>query len=611
MAKRIPRQSNISGAKEKDLHNLRHSYAHVLAAAVLELFPDAKFGVGPVIENGFFYDFQLPRALTPSDLPKLEKRMKQIIAQRREFKRQELSFADTKMFFKNKQQPFKVELVDDLEKKGTTYAGEGEEVGADNVTNEALEAGKVTIYSIGTFDDLCRGGHVQNTGDLNAEAFRLNKISGAYWRADQKNAQLQRVYGIAFTSKQELEEHQKLLEEAAKRDHRKIGQQLELFLFHETAPGMPYWLPNGMIMYNELVRFWREEHSARGYHEIVSPLLNKKELYVQSGHFAHYWKNMFVANMGKEEEYGVKAMNCPNAMIVFGCKPHSYRDLPLRLSDTDTLHRYEPSGTLNGLLRVREFRQDDAHIFVTEDQIEKEYEEIFAITKRFYGVFRMDYAYRLGTRPAKFVGDVSTWDRAEALLHTILKKSKKPFTVLEGDGAFYGPKVDIIMHDALGREWQMGTIQLDFQQPRQFDLQYTAQDGSPQTPVVIHRVIYGSLERFIGILIEHTTGNLPVWLSPVQVQIIPVSEKFSKAAQKLGMEIASTGIRVHVDDANESVGKKIRNSSIQKIPYVLVIGEKEAKAAKLTVRIRGTERLLEITKKQFVEKVQDELKNRQ
>ncbi len=608
MAKRIPARQRTTN--DGQLHNVRHSFAHVLAAAVQELFPEAKFGVGPVIENGFYYDFLLPRPLTPGDLPKIEKQMKRMIAKKFDFKRQELSFADAKAFFENKKQQFKVELIGDLEKKGTTYAGDGEETRAEEATDKALAGGKVTIYSNGTFDDLCRGGHVGNTGELNAEAFRLHKISGAYWRADQKNAQLQRVYGFVFSTKQELDEHLKLLEEAAKRDHRRIGQQLALFMFHETAPGMPYWLPNGMIVYNELIRFWREEHETRGYHEIASPLLNKRELYVRSGHFVHYWESMFVANMGKDEEYGIKAMNCPNAMVVFGSQPHSYRDLPLRLSDTDTLHRYEASGTLNGLFRVRGFRQDDAHIFVAENQVEKEYQEIFALTKRFYSVFRVDYSYRLGTRPKKFVGDVATWDRAENILHSILKKSGKPFTVLDGDGAFYGPKVDILMHDALGREWQMGTIQLDFQQPRQFQLQYTAKDGSLQTPVVIHRVIYGSLERFIGILLEHTAGNLPVWLFPVQVQLIPVGSRHEKHCAKLHKEFRAAGIRTAVDDANETVGNKIRKAALQKIPYVLVIGDKEAKAAKLAVRIRGSERLLSVSKKRFMERVKEEIAGR-
>ena len=398
-----------------------------------------------------------------------------------------------------------------------------------------------------------------------------------------------------------------MVEEARKRDHKILGPQLELFMFHQTSPGMPYWLPNGVVIYNRLIEFWREEHQKRDYQEIVSPLLNKKELYITSGHYDHYWSDMFVANMDENEVYGVKAMNCPNAMIVFGSKGRSYRNLPLRLSDTDTLHRYERSGTLNGLLRVREFRQDDAHIFVTEEQIGSEYKQIFEIVERFYSIFGMHYTFRLGTRPESFLGDVETWDQAEKTLQEILESSGKEFNILPGDGAFYGPKVDIVMKDALGREWQMGTIQLDFHQPRRFNLEYTAADGSKKTPVAIHRVIYGSMERFIGILIEHYAGAFPVWLSPVQVAVLPITDKQNNWAEEVSNELKEAGVRVEINKDNETLGKKIRGAETQKIPYLLIVGDKEIEAKSVAVRQRGKGDLGQIKTNEFLKKIKEEI----
>ncbi|HEV8601067.1 MAG TPA: threonine--tRNA ligase, partial [Patescibacteria group bacterium] len=501
---------------DEKLHNLRHSLAHILASAVTEMFPKAQLGVGPVIETGFFYDFLLPRSLTPNDLAALEKRMRELVKQKLAFERQEMSTSEAKTYFDHAHQPFKVELIKDIEKFGTTEADKilnsEEGLSVEKKSNEKTE--KVSLYKTGKFIDLCRGGHVANTSEIDPQSFKLNKISGAYWRGNQENPQMQRIYGLAFKSKLILDEYLHQLEEAEKRDHKKLGPKLGLFMFHHTSPGMPYWLPKGVIIYNELVNFWRVDHAKRDYQEIVSPLLNKKELYQTSGHYEHYWKDMFSVKTKDGEEYGIKAMNCPNAMVIFGSQLRSYKDLPLRLSDTDTLHRNEISGALNGLFRVREFRQDDAHCFVTEEQIGEEYEAIFEIVDKFYSIFNLEYSFRLGTRPESFMGEIKTWDKAEKTLQDILKKSGKKFTVTEKDGAFYGPKVDILMKDTLGREWQMGTVQLDFQQPRRFNLEYTAADGSKKTPVAIHRVVYGSLERFIGILIEHFAGEFPVWLSP-------------------------------------------------------------------------------------------------
>ena len=381
-------------------------------------------------------------------------------------------------------------------------------------------------------------------------------------------------------------------------------------MFHHTAPGMPYWLPKWVLLYNELVQFWREEHQRREYQEIASPLLNKKELYVTSGHYEHFWPDMFTVKTTENEEYGVKAMNCPNAMIVFGSKTRSYRDLPLRLSDTDTLHRNELSGTLNGLLRVREFRQDDAHIFVAEEDIGAEYKRVFEIVERFYSIFGMSYTFRLGTRPESFMGEISTWDKAEAALKQILEASGKEYFVLAGDGAFYGPKVDIVMKDVLGREWQMGTIQLDFQQPASFKLEYAAADGTQKTPVAIHRVIYGSMERFIGILIEHYAGAFPLWLSPVQVRVLPVSEKHNSYAQEILSELKAANIRAEVDDSNETLGKKIRAGKTEKIPYLLVVGDKEVEAKTVSVESRDKGKLDAVSVADFVAKASEEIKLR-
>jgi len=589
------------------LHNLRHSLAHVLASAVMEMFPKAQLGIGPVIENGFFYDFLLPRSLTPADLAHLEKRMRALVKEKLSFERQDLSTHEAKTFFDHEHQPFKVELIKDIEKHGTTVFDEIE----NEIPNTKYQIpNTISLYKTGKFTDLCRGGHVGNTSEIDPQSFKLSKISGAYWRGDQKNPQMQRIYGLAFESKKELDEYVKLQEEIGKRDHKILGPKLELFMFHHTAPGMPYWLPKGMIVMNQLIDFWRKSHIKRTYQEIASPILNKKELYQTSGHFEHYWEEMFTSKTLDKEEYGVKAMNCPNAMIVFGSKPHSYKDLPLRLSDTDPLHRFELSGVLNGLLRTREFRQDDAHIYLTEDQIEEECERLFEIVEEFYSLFNLEYSFRLGTRPEGFLGDVKTWDKAEAILQKILKNSKKKYSVAEKDGAFYGPKIDIIMTDVLGRNWQMGTIQLDFQQPKRFNLTYTDKDGSKKTPVVIHRVIYGSLERFIALLIEHYAGAFPTWLSPVQVKILPITDGQNKYAESVKVELMENNIRVELDDRAESVGKKIREAAMEKVPYMLIIGEKEAKAKSVSVRGRNQKDLGSQKLEKFIKQILEEIKKR-
>jgi len=554
--------------KMLDLEKLRHSTAHLLAAAILKLWPNTKLGIGPVIEDGFYYDFDSDHIFSPEDFPKIEKTMKKLISGNYKFEKQLIDVSTAKKQFKD--DPYKLDLIKEFEKENK----------------------QLSFYKTGDFIDLCRGPHIESTKDI--KAFKLLKVAAAYWRGDSNNKQLQRIYGTSFFSQKELDEYIHMLEEAKKRDHRLIGKQLGLFMFHETSPGMPYWLPNGLILYNELVKFWRDEHTKLSYKEIASPLLNKKELYETSGH----WSN-----------YCTKPMNCPNAMIVFKFMQVSYKDFPLRLSDTDRLHRYELSGTLNGLLRVRSFQQDDSHNFVSEDMIKSEYKHIFDVCEKFYNLFNLEYFFRMGTRPEKFLGDPKTWDKAEKTLKEILKESNKKFDILEGDGAFYGPKIDILMKDCLGREWQMGTIQLDFQLPQRFELKYTDKDGKDKTPIVIHRVIYGSLERFIGILIEHTAGKFPLWLSPVQVSIITVADRHIDFANKLRDELVNNNIRVEVDNRSESIGKKVRDQQAMKINYIITVGDREIASKELAIRDREN-KVINITKECFIKNLLDEIKNK-
>ncbi|MDP3740865.1 MAG: threonine--tRNA ligase [bacterium] len=574
-----------------NLEHIRHSLAHLLAASVMELWPSAKRAIGPAIDNGFYFDFEFEKPISEADLPRIEKKMREILPSWDKFIKHELTAEAAKKEYPGN--PYKHELIDDF--------SEGDKK-------------KLSFYKSGDYWDLCAGGHVESAKEIDPQSFMLHRLAGAYWRGSEKNPMLTRIYGLAFESKNDLAEYLKLLAEAEKRDHKKLGPKLELFAFHNTAPGMPYWLPKGVALYNELVNFWRREHHTRGYQEIVSPLLNKKELYITSGHFEHYWPDMFTLKT-EGEEYGLKAMNCPNAMIVYSLKSRSYRDLPLRLSDMDSLHRNELSGTLNGLFRVREFRQDDAHIFVSEDQIAEEYERVFEIVERFYSILGLGYSYRLGTRPENFMGDKKTWDEAESTLEKILKKSKKQFAVGEKEGAFYGPKVDILMNDALNRQWQMGTIQLDFQQPRRFKLEYIDKDGQKKTPVAIHRVIYGSLERFIGILIEHFAGAFPLWLAPVQIAILPISDEVNEYAQEISSSLSSPlmgegRVRVVVDDRSESIGKKIREAEMQKIPYMIIVGKKEAAQKSISVRARGEKDMGTMSLETFAAKIEEEIRTK-
>jgi threonyl-tRNA synthetase len=571
----------LEGALEESvsyspLQRMRHSVAHVMAEAVQEMFPDVQFAIGPAIEDGFYYDFALPRSLTPDDLPEIERRMQRIIAAKYPFIQARWPREKALEYFQQRRQPYKVEII------------------------EHLFDPEVGIYQQGNFLDLCRGPHVENTGQIGP--FKLMRIAGAYWRGDEMRDRLQRIYGTAWFSQEELDQYLWQLEEALKRDHRKLGRELELFHFDATAPGMPYWLPRGFKVLLELINFWRVEHEKRGYQEISAPLINERSVWETSGHLPHYADNMFLLSInGAINGYGLKAMNCPNAMMVFNFKTRSYRDLPLRLADCDILHRHERSGTLHGLLRVQKFTQDDAHVFVAEEQLEEEYERILKDINFFYNIFDLKYSLRLGTRPDSYIGDRETWDRAEAILRHILDKYAGPgnYAVEEGDGAFYGPKIDILMEDALGRSWQMGTIQLDFQMPRRFQCVYIDRDGSQKTPVVIHRVIYGSLERFIGILIEHTAGAFPVWLVPVQAMLIPIADRHVAYAERVREILREVGMRVEIDARNERMNARIRDAQLQKIPYMLIVGDQEEASSSVSVRLRSNVNLKSMPLDQF------------
>lgn len=571
---------------KKELDNLRHSTAHLLAAAVMELYPNTKRTIGPAIENGFYYDFDFgAQKISDSDLPKIEQKMRELIKKWEGFERIEKNEEDAKR--EHDGNPYKIELIEEIAKKGE----------------------HITFYKSGDFIDLCRGGHVENPKDT-IKHFKLLSLAGAYWKGSEKNPMLTRIYGTVFPTKQELEDYLVMLEEAKKRDHKKIGREQELFFFAETAPGMAYWLPKGLVLYNTLYNFTREMYKKYGYQEVATPQLNKKELYETSGHWQHYKDDMFIADMGKNEVFGVKPMSCPNAMTIFNIKTRSYNDLPLRLADTSLLHRYELSGTLNGLFRIRQFRQDDAHIFLTPELVESEFKKIMEMTEEMYKPFDLPYKLRFGTRPKKALGDEKDWDHAEKTLRSVLEASGKDYFEVEGEGAFYGPKIDILMKDSLGREWQTGTIQLDIQQPKRFGLHYIDSNGSEQMPFVFHRAILGSLERFLGILIEHYAGKFPVWLAPVQVVILPIADRHIEYAQKLTDMLVQEGIRAEIDTNSQTIGAKIRAATLQKVPFMGIIGDREAESGKLlssSVRSRSSEDLGQMEFAHLLQKVKDEI----
>lgn len=570
--------------QNSNLESMRHSAAHLLAAAVKRLWPDTKFGIGPAIKDGFYYDFEFKKPISEKDLPKIEKEMKKIKAQNPKFEHYTLSIDQALEKEQKRNQTYKLKLLEELKEKGKKEA---------------------SYYKLGDFDDLCSGPHVDSAEKIGE--LKLLRIAGAYWKGDEKKPMLTRIYGTVWNTKTELANYLTNRKEAEKRDHKKIGQKQELFFFHKTAPGMAYWLPKGLKVFNLLIDFWRKEHAKRGYVEFSAPLVNEKSLWETSGHWKYYREDMFVIPADKQTTYALKPMNCPNAMVVFASKTRSWRDLPLRLSDVDILHRNERSGTLNGLLRTAKFQQDDAHIFLTPNQIENEYKEIFKIVEKFYKIFGLEYSFRLGTRPEKSMGKADEWEKAEQTLTKILKQSNIPYKIGEGEGAFYGPKIDILAKDALGREWQMGTIQLDFQLPQRFRLKYTDKDGLQKTPVVIHRVIYGSLERFIAILLEHYNGALPVWLAPVQAIVLPITEKQAKWAQAVYSQIKKVGIRVEINTESMSLPAKVRKAQMQKIPYMIIVGQKEQENQSISLRMRDGKVVQTLTVEEFVKRVKEKV----
>lgn len=568
----------MQNIKENErLSVLNHSCAHLLAQAVKHLYPEAKFWVGPVIESGFYYDIDLGNdVIKEEDLEKIEREMKKISKDGKRIVRHELSKEEALEMFKNDE--YKLDLISRMDENETV----------------------ISCYTQGDFTDLCRGPHVETVKEL--KHFKLIKFSGAYWKGDSSNKMLQRIYGICFETEEELAKYLEMIEEAKKRDHRKLGRELELFMFDETAPGMPYWLPNGLKVYNTLVDFWRVEHEKRGYHEFSGPMLNSSVLWKTSGHWDHYKDSMFVLEDADGQEQALKPMSCPNSILIYKNKIRSYRDLPLRFNDVDAIHRNENSASLHGLLRVRVFHQDDSHNFIRQDQIFDEISRILDIANYFYEIFGLTFTPYLSTRPEDYMGDINKWNEAEEKLTQILNEKFKDRWVLNpGDGAFYGPKIDLKMEDALGREWQTGTIQLDYQLPERFDLTYVDENGAKVRPVMVHRTIYGSLERFIGVLIEHLGGAFPTWLAPIQVNIIPVNNEYHlEYAKEIKDLLYNKGIRVALDDSNEKLNYRMRESQTKKIPFTLILGDKERDNNQISYRLFGHQETNTLSVDEFV-----------
>ena len=546
---------------EDALHVIRHTAAHVLAQAVKRLYPETKLSIGPAIDDGFYYDFDRDGGFTPEDLPKLEAEMKKIVKENLKLETYTLPRQEAIDFLKSKGEDYKVQLVEDLP-----------------------EDAPISFYKQGEFVDLCAGPHALYTKAV--KAFKLTSIAGAYWRGDEHNKMLTRIYGTVWESKEDLEKYLTMLEEAKKRDHRRLGKELGIFTISEEGPGFPFFLPNGMTLKNTLIEYWRELHVREGYQEISTPMILNQELWLQSGHWDHYKDNMYTTTID-DEVYCIKPMNCPGSTIVYRTEPRSYRDLPVRYGELGLVHRHEKSGTLHGLFRVRCFTQDDAHLYMTPDQIEEEIEGVVRLIDEVYSKFGFKYHVELSTRPEDSMGSDEDWEKATNGLRNALEKLGLEYAVNEGDGAFYGPKIDFHLEDSLGRTWQCGTIQLDFQMPQRFDLEYIGADGDKHRPVMVHRVIFGSIERFMGILIEHYAGKFPVWLSPVQVKVLSVSEKSFGYAKEVFERLKDAGIRVQLDNSDEKIGYKIRQAQLQKVPYMLVLGEKESDdGTVVTVRTR-------------------------
>ena len=565
-------------------HILRHTASHVMAQAVKRLFPEVKLAIGPAIDNGFYYDFDYDKGFTPDDLAKIEAEMNKIVKENYKLERFELPREEAIEFMKEKGEPYKVELIEDLP-----------------------EDAVISFYRQGDFTDLCAGPHLFSTGTV--KAFKLLNIAGAYWRGSEKNKMLQRIYGTAFTKKAEMQAYLDALEEAKKRDHRKLGRELGLFMMNDAGPGFPFFLPKGMILKNQLLDYWHELHAKNGYQEISTPIMLNRSLWETSGHWEHYKDNMYTTVID-EQDFAIKPMNCPGGILVYQAEPRSYRDLPLRMGELGLVHRHEKSGQLHGLMRVRCFTQDDAHIFMMPNQIKDEIKGVAKLIDEVYNLFGFKYHVELSTRPEDSMGSDEDWEMATDALRGALDELGLPYVVNEGDGAFYGPKIDFHLEDSIGRTWQCGTIQLDFQLPLRFNLEYTGDDGEKHRPIMIHRVAFGSIERFIGILIEHFAGAFPVWLSPVQVQIIPISEKHFDYALKLKEIMDNNHIRSEVDLRNEKLGYKIREAQLKKTPYMLVVGDKEAQDGTVSVRSRKDGDLGISKTEDFVAKVVEEIKTK-
>ena len=563
----------------------RHTTSHILAQAIKRLYPDAKLAIGPSIADGFYYDIDKEVPLTSEDLEKIEAEMKKIVKENLAIERFELPREEAIAFMKEKDEPYKVELIEDLP-----------------------EDAVISFYRQGEFTDLCAGPHLMSTKPV--KAFKLTSLAGAYWRGSEKNKMLQRVYGTAFTKKAELDEYLTMLEEAKKRDHRKIGKELGLFMMSEDGPGFPFFLPKGMVLKNTLMEYWREIHQKAGYQEISTPIILNRRLWETSGHWDHYKENMYTTIID-DEEYAIKPMNCPGGVLVYKSEPRSYRDLPLRLGEVGLVHRHEKSGQLHGLMRVRCFNQDDAHIFMTQDQIKDEIKGVANLIDDVYRLFGFKYHVELSTRPEDSMGSDEDWEVATDALRAALEELGLEYVVNEGDGAFYGPKIDFHLEDSIGRTWQCGTIQLDFQLPLRFELEYAGADGEKHRPIMIHRVAFGSIERFIGILIEHFAGAFPTWLAPVQVKVLPISEKYADYAQKVYEDVQNAGVRVEIDTRSEKIGYKIREAQNQHIPYMLIVGAKEEEEGTVSVRSRfkgdeGSRKLDD-----FLSDIKTEIKNRE
>lgn len=566
---------------------LRHTASHVMAQAIKRLYKDEKvqLAIGPSIENGFYYDIDMERRLTDADLKDIEKEMSRIVKENLPLERHEVSREDTLKMFSEKGESYKVQLINDLPEDAT-----------------------ISLYTQGEFTDLCAGPHVLSTGKV--KAFKLQSIAGAYWRGDEHNKMLQRIYGTAFEKKSDLDDYLHMLEEAAKRDHRKLGKQLDLFSIHEEGPGFPFFHPNGMAIRNELINYWREVHRRYGYQEVRTPMILNRKLWETSGHWDHYKENMYFTKIDGED-YAVKPMNCPGGMLVYKTQPRSYRDLPLRLAELGLVHRHEKSGELHGLFRVRNFTQDDAHLFITPDQIDKEIQHTINLFDEVYNTFGLSYTAELSTRPENSMGSDEIWEKATAALQNALENRGLEYVVNEGDGAFYGPKIDFHLRDSIGRTWQCGTIQLDMLLPEKFELEYTGEDGEKHRPIMLHRVVYGSLERFIGILIENYAGAFPVWMAPVQAKVLPITDGQSEYAHEVWQKLFDLGLRVEMDLRNEKIGYKIRECQVKKVPYQLVVGGKEAEEGTVSVRKYGEKASETMKLDDFISYIQEKIASKE